>query len=209
MKGRKQVIKRDKETGKVKNEADKKSKKKRREKKNERHKRADVWVAKRIKERKNCRDESKSKIGGQRGSESEIRSCKVFKKYIHIKYASMFKKLFMSDAPQNASRSVYTVCGAQKMSFPPAPGSSKTITSLLKNNRISFFSFCLREKTLGLKDTQFSKAPLPFNAKKGGCSKNLFRHCYKNWQMLVGKCMLKRLLAPQSTVVSSRRLKFG
>lgn len=35
------------------------------------------------------------------------------------------QKLFMSDAPQNAQKSVYTVRGAQKQSFPPAPGSSK------------------------------------------------------------------------------------
>lgn len=43
------------------------------------------------------------------------------------------QKLFMSDAPQNAQRLKYTVRGAQKMLFPPAPGSSKNITSLLKN----------------------------------------------------------------------------
>lgn len=49
----------------------------------------------------------------------------------------------MSDAPQNAKRLKYTVRGAQKMLFPPAPGSSKNITSLLKNIHIILVSFRL------------------------------------------------------------------
>lgn len=68
-----------------------------------------------------CRSESERSVPVK---ESKTHSYKICK---HC------QKLFMSDAPQNAQRLKYTVRGAQKMLFPPAPGSSKNITSLLKN----------------------------------------------------------------------------